>query len=361
MQNVIDLRSDTKTLPSDAMRRAMATAAVGDEQLGEDPSVNALCSLVAGLVGKDDAIFVPSGTMCNQITVGVFCRPGDEVVADSTSHLLNMEAGGAAAIAGVQIRPVFGRAGVFAVRDVAAISRGYGGYASPAIRMISIEQTANLGGGTVWPLPHIQELAAFARANSIAMSMDGARLLNATVASGISCETYSQCFDSVWIDLSKGLGCPVGAVLCGSRAFIAEAKRWKQRLGGAMRQAGILAAAGIFAMENNVHRLAEDHENAVGLAGMLAEFPVLGVKRKQVETNIILIRLDPSFSTADEFCKLLADRGLRLGVIDEFTVRAVTHLGISKDDVTAAADIIGRTVHSISAGQFRREPDSLPQ
>jgi threonine aldolase len=257
IENRIDLYSDTQTRPSDAMRRAMAEAPVGDEQRGEDPTVNRLCIMVAELLGKEAAMFLPSGTMCNEIAILVHCRPGDEIIADGTAHIIIAEGGGPAAFAGAMLRTLDGVRGIYQPAQVEAAIRDDGRY-SPNSRMVVVEQTSNFGGGTIWPLATIEAVGEATRRHGLAYHMDGARLFNAVVSSGVTALDYAAPFDSLWVDLSKGLGCPVGAVLAGSKAFIDKAWRWKQRMGGAMRQAGIIAAAGVYALEHNVERLADD-------------------------------------------------------------------------------------------------------
>jgi threonine aldolase len=335
----IDLRSDTKTRPREGMRRAMATAEVGDEQSGEDPTVNALCERVAALLGKEAAVFLPSGTMCNAIAVAVHCRAGDEIVAADISHVFNTEAAGAAALAGAQIRPVACYRGRFTAADVAGAIQGSKRNA-PRTRLVAVEQTVNRGGGAIWDRAAIEEIGALARAEGLAVHMDGARLLNAVVASGVSAAAYAAPCDSVWLDLSKGLGCPVGAVLAGSRAFVEEAWRWKHRLGGAMRQAGIVAAAGLWALDNNVARLAQDHDNAKLLADQLRETPGLILDPAEPETNIVFLEV-AGVAAADLAARLRA-QGIGIGVESAFRLRALTHLDVDAVAVATAAAVINR-------------------
>ena len=251
----IDLISDTSTRPTPAMRRAMAEAPVGDEQRGEDPSVDRLCARVADLLGKQAAMFLPSGTMCNQIAILVHCRPGDEIIAAADSHIVGSEGAGAAALAGSYVRPVACARGIFSGDDVTAAVRA-AKPKSPRSRLVEVEQTNNRGGGAIWPLEAIESVGRAAHAHGLDLHMDGARLMNAAVASGISARAYAAPVDSVWLDLSKGLGCPVGGVLAGSSAFVEAAWVWKHRLGGAMRQAGVLAAAGLHALDHRPSRRA---------------------------------------------------------------------------------------------------------
>jgi threonine aldolase len=293
----IDLRSDTKTLPTPGMRRAMADAEVGDEQVGEDPTVNRLCARVSELLDKESALFLPSGTMCNQIAILVHCRPGDEILAADSAHIITSEAAGAAALAGAQIRPLAGARGIFSADQVAEAIRPSKRNA-PLSRLVEIEQTVNRGGGAVWPLAAIEAVGATARENGLCVHMDGARLMNAVVATGVPAAKFAAPCDSVWLDLSKGLGCPVGGVLAGSRAFIDAAWRWKHRLGGAMRQAGILAGAGLYALDHHLGRLADDHENAKLLAERLANIP--GVRLEMpIETNLVFFDIAESGWSAE--------------------------------------------------------------
>ena len=344
-ENLINLYSDTQTRPTPAMRQAMAEAPVGDEQKGEDPSVNRLCAMTAELVGKEDAVFLPSGTMCNEVAILVHCRMGDEIIADKTAHIINSEAGGPAALAGALIRPLDGMRGVYTADQAETAVRANSRY-TPTTSMIVIEQTSNFGGGTVWPLETIRAIAEVARRHELALHMDGARLMNACVASGVAAADYAAPFDSLWIDLSKGLGCPIGGVLAGSGDFIAQAWRWKQRLGGAMRQAGIIAAAGVYALENNVERLAEDHANARLFADLLADVPGIAVEPEAVETNIVFFDVGDTGLTADQVAERLADHGVRIGPMGEDLMRAVTHLDVTTEQVAEAAAAVKAVVEA---------------
>ncbi|MGE0714533.1 MAG: low specificity L-threonine aldolase [Alphaproteobacteria bacterium] len=331
----VNLYSDTQTKPTPAMRRAIAEAPVGDEQRGEDPTVNALCDRVARLLGKDGAMFLPSGTMCNEIALAVHCRPGDEVLADRTSHIIHFEAGGPGALAGVLVKSLPGERGIFTGADVDGADRG-GGRHAPRQRLVSLENTSNLGGGTVWPLARVAEVAGAARRRGLAVHMDGARLMNAVVASRTPAADYAAHCDSVWIDLTKGLGCPVGAVLAGSAAFIDEAWYLKHRWGGAMRQAGIVAAAGLYALDHHVDRLADDHDNARRLAEGLAALPGVTVDLASVETNIVYLDVAGTGIAAPEIVKRLAAAGIVMGAFDARTIRAVTHLDVDRGGIDSA-------------------------
>src|SRR6476469_9574651 len=266
----INLLSDTQTRPTPGMREAMARAEVGDEQIGDDPTVNALCERVADLLGKEAAVFMPSGTMCNVAATLVHCRPGDEILAHVSAHIIAREGGTHAALGGFQITPLPGADGQFAPDTFRRALHPRSRYQPPQT-VVSVEQTANIGGGTIWKKADLDEIVQIAKSNGLATHMDGARLLNACVATGISACDMAGGWDSAWIDFSKGLGAPIGGVIAGSRSFIDEVWRWKQRLGGSMRQAGVCAAACIYALDHNVDRLAEDHANARALASGLSQ------------------------------------------------------------------------------------------
>jgi len=266
----INLLSDTQTRPTPEMREAIARAEVGDEQIGDDPTVNVLCERVADLLGKEAAVFMPSGTMCNVAATLTHCRPGDEILAHETAHIIAREGGAHAALGGFQITPLSGADGKFSPDTFRKALHPRSRYQPPQT-VVSVEQTANIGGGTIWNKADLDEVVQIARSGGLATHMDGARLLNACVASGISARDMALGWDSAWLDFSKGLGAPVGAAIAGSRDFIDEVWRWKQRLGGSMRQAGICAAACVYALDHHVDRLADDHANARGAgAGSIA-------------------------------------------------------------------------------------------
>jgi len=330
----VDLQSDTVTKPTPEMRRFMCDAEVGDEQKGEDPTVNALQDAVAELLGKEAALFLPSGTMCNEIAMRVHCRPGDEMLAHRTAHPIHFETGGPAALAGVNVSALDGLGGQYDADAVAAAIRPDNRY-MPKSRLLWVEQTSNLGGGSIWPLARITAVTNVARARGLRTHLDGARLLNAVVASGVSARDFSAPFDSAWIDFTKGLGAPVGAAIAGSREFITEAWRLKQQMGGAMRQAGIIAAGGLYALRHHVKRLAEDHANARRLAEGLAELPGIVVDPASVETNIVIFDVPRDAEAA--ITALLA-RGVRMGAMGPRTIRAVTHLDVSPAQVERALD-----------------------
>jgi threonine aldolase len=328
------------------MRRFMCDAEVGDEQKGEDPTVNLLQDMVTELLGKQSALFLPSGTMCNEVSIKVHCLPGDEVLLDRTAHPLNSEGGAPAALSGVMVRGLGGTRGVFTAEQLKAAIRPISRY-QPRTHLVSVEQTSNLGGGTVWPLETIKDVCTVARECQLVTHMDGARLFNAVVASGVSAKDYAASFDSAWIDLTKGLGAPVGAVLAGSQDFIAEAWRWKQRLGGAMRQAGIIAAGGVYALRHHIERLAEDHANARILAEKLAQIPALIVSPQEVETNIVMVDVSKTGLSAMKFSDRLMSQGLRMSIVGPWKLRAVTHLDVSKGDIDKALTIVNRVVQGL--------------
>lgn len=329
---MIDLFSDTKTQPTAAMRAAMAQAEVGDERAGEDPTVNRLVARCAGLLGKEAALYLPSGTMCNEIALAVHCKPGDEVLCDVTSHIIGFEGGGPAALAGVMLNPLHGTRGIFSAEHLKEKLRPERLYA-PRQRLVEVEQTSNLGGGAIWPLATLREVADAAHSAGLATHMDGARLLNACVASGIGAAEYARDFDSVWIDFSKGLGAPGGAVLAGTRAFIGEAQRWQFRIGGAMRQSGIIAAACEYALNHHVNRLADDHANAKRLAAGIESIDGLHIDAGTVATNLVYFDVARAGWDAERVAAALHTRGVRVSTMGARTLRAVTHLDVSTADI----------------------------
>lgn len=335
----VDLYSDTQSRPTAGMRRFMLDAEVGDEQRGEDPTVTRLCDLVSNLLGKENALFLPSGTMCNEIAYRVHCEPGDEVIVDKTAHPLHYETGGPAALSGVMTRPLDGLYGIFSAEQVEAAIRRPSRH-HPASRLLSVENTSNGGGGTVWPLERVQEVTRAARDAGLRTHLDGARLMNAVVASGVSARDYAEPFDSAWICFTKGLGAPVGAVLAGSADFVDRAWRFKHQFGGAMRQAGIIAAAGIYALENHVERLAEDHANARHFAELIAEIPGIAVDMDSVQTNMVYFDTRATGLSAPEIGKRLLERGVRIGDVDDACMRAVTHIDVDRTAVEEAASAL---------------------
>ena len=332
----IDLYSDTVTRPTAEMRRFMCEAEVGDEQKHEDPTVNRLQEMVAELLGKEAAVFLPSGTMCNEIALRVHCRPGEEMLAHRTAHPIHFESGGPAALAGVNVNPLDGARGQYDASTLEAVIRPRSRH-FPRSRLVWVEQTSNLGGGSIWPLDRIRAVTDVARDHRLATHLDGARLMNAVVASGIPAREWAAPFDSAWIDFTKGLGAPVGAALAGSRDFIEEAWRLKQQMGGAMRQAGIIAAGGVYALRHHVKRLADDHANARRLAEGLAALPGVQLDPKSIETNIVFFELTGSLDAGSAVDRLLAS-GVRMGALGPSTIRAVTHLDVSAAQIERALE-----------------------
>jgi threonine aldolase len=330
---LINLYSDTQTRPTPEMRSAMATAEVGDEQSFADPTVNALCARVASLLGFEAAVFLPSGTMCNEIAFRLHIRPGgDEAYLHRTSHPIVAEAGGPAAFSGAVLCPLEGFGGMFTASDLERALRPPGDRYAPRSRLVSVEQTTNLAGGRVWPPEQLRAVVEVASSYGLRLHLDGARLLNAVVASGVPAFEWTQGFDTAWLDFSKGLGAPMGACLCGSRELIDEAWRWKQMLGGALRQAGIVAAGALYALDHHVDRLADDHELAHDLALGLSEVPEVEIDMAAVETNIVVFRVPDAPALVSE----LEAAGVKMGDLDARTVRAVTHLDVDRAGVEQA-------------------------
>jgi threonine aldolase len=332
----VNLYSDTQTRPTDGMRAAIARAEVGDEQRGLDPTTTALQERVAELLGQECAVFLPSGTMCNEIALRLHARPGgDEMILDRTAHPVNSEAGGPAQVAGLMVRTLNGEGGIFTAAQLEAAMRPPGNRYMPRSRLVCVEQTSNLGGGRVWPLEVIREVLAVARRHGLRAHLDGARLMNAVIASGVSAADYASGFDTAWLDFTKGLGAPVGAVLAGSRELIDEAWRWKQMLGGAFRQSGIVAAGCLYALEHHVERLAEDHEHARRLARGLAALPGVRLDPGTVQTNIVIFEVDD----APALVRRVADR-VELQAFDAHRVRAVTHLDVGAAEIDRALEAL---------------------
>ena len=334
----VNLYSDTQTRPTPEMRRAIAEAEVGDEQRFRDPTVIRLQERVAELLGHEAGLFLPSGTMCNEIAFRLHIRPGgDEAILDSTSHPVGFEAGGPAQFAQAMLRLLDGDGGIFSAEQVEAAIRPSGSPAAryaPRSRLVSVEQTTNMSGGRVWPRERIEDVLAVARRHGLRAHLDGARLMNAVVASGASASDYASGFDTAWIDFTKGLGAPVGAVLCASSELIDEAWRWKQMIGGAMRQAGIVAAGCLYALDNHVERLAEDHENARALAGGLAGLPGVEIDAAAVETNIVIFAVPD----APALVSRLAEAGVEVTQLDTQRIRCVTHLDVDRAGIERALE-----------------------
>ncbi len=336
---MIDLRSDTVTTPSEGMRAAMSRARVGDDQYGEDPSVNELQTRLATLLGKEAALFVASGTMANQIALRVLTVPGDEVIVGDEAHIVWHEAGAASANAGVQFS-VVGRGGIFTAADVEKAFKPRDHIVFPATALVAIENTHNRGGGIVFPQDVVREICATASALQLPTYLDGARLFNAAAATGLSLAALAGPFDLVSVALSKGLGCPVGSVLAGCIEHITRAVRLRRMFGGAMRQAGILAAAGLYALDHNLDRLSEDHANARLIAERIAGLRGIELDLATVQTNIVIFRLAAPAPAAAEFVAAAKQSGVLLSAFGARIVRATTHLDLSTEQCVAAAQVL---------------------
>ena len=345
---MIDLRSDTKTKPTDGMRAAIAAADVGDEQRREDPTVNELERRGADLLGQEAAVFVPTATMANQIALQVLGRPGDELIAEENAHVLLAELGGPAVHSGLMTRPVRGTAGRFGPDEIQRMVRRTDGTHVPATRIVAVENTHNASGGRVWPLEEIEALVGACRELELFVHLDGARLLNAAAALGVPAAAIGRRFDTVTLCLSKGLGCPLGALVAGSEELMARARTFKHRFGGAMRQAGIVAAAGVYALDHHVERLAEDHARARRLAEGLHAAGV-PVDVEQVETNFVQVDVGSLGLDEAEALERLARNGVGLSMTPHPGVlRALTHLDVDDDDVDRAIDLIPKALGVLS-------------
>ncbi len=324
-----DFYSDTKSMPTNAMLESIVSAPLGDEQKGEDPTTTKLEARVAELLGKEAAVFMISGTMCNEIAVRVHCRPGDEVICDTSSHLLNFECGSPAALSGVVLHPLQGINGIFGPEEVRSAVRPVSRY-MPASKMVLVEQTANLGGGAIWPLETLDAVIEEAKSQGLVVHMDGARLLNAVAKTGVSPKRYARDVDTVWIDFSKGLGAPCGAVLAGSADFCRQAWRQKQGLGGAMRQSGVLAAACLYALDNHIEQQSIDNDLAASIGQRIVKLSRVA-NMLPVDTNIIVFDVVSDAPTAAEIVERLKGRGVLLGAFGERRLRAVTCLNVDEE------------------------------
>ncbi len=342
----IDLRSDTVTRPTEAMRAAMAAAEVGDDQYGEDPTTNRLQSRLAELLGKEAALWLPTGTMANQVALRVLTRPGDEVIAARESHAAWHEAGGAAANAGVQIHEI-GGAGVFSVDEMLAAIKPRNFSIFPNTTLVEVENTHNRAGGVVVPQPEVQRICAVAREQGVASFLDGARLWNASVASGLSPAMLAAPFDLVAVAFSKGLGAPAGSLVAGSKSSIESADRHRRRMGGAMRQTGILAAAALHGLDHHLDRLPEDHANARAFAERLAAGAPVRLDLATVQTNIVVFHLPPEVAfDAPALAAQAREHGVLLNAFGPRTARVVTHLDVSRAQCERAAEVLVRLLES---------------
>jgi len=349
---MIPLTSDAETKPTQAMRHAMAIAEVGDEQKGEDQPVNLLLERVADVLGKESALFLPGGTMCNLVAVKVHTRPGDVVLADHMAHVIRAESGGAALASGVLIEPIRCVRGVFtpeALDDaIDKINTAPSPYA-PVPRLVCVEQTHNFGGGSVWAVDELHAVCDRAKVHGLATHMDGARLMNAVVASGTPARDFAVLCDSVWIDFTKSLGAPVGAVLAGTKQFISEPSRYKHMFGGALRQAGIVAAGCLYALDHHVKRLKEDHVNARRLARGLSEIDGVVVRTNVPESNMVFFNVSGLGIDNSTFLARLRRKGVTMGSLGG-DIRAVTHLDVSRGDIETAVSAVAEIAAEVTAG-----------
>jgi threonine aldolase len=332
MKNFIDLRSDTVTRPTSAMRKAMSEAEVGDDVFGEDPTVNALQEKVANLLGKEAALFVPSGTMANQLSIKSHTQPGDEVIIEGSSHPYNFEGGAGAALSGIQFQCLKGVRGILDASQIEEAIRP-ADHHFPVTKLICLENTHNRGGGSIYPLEKMAEIYRLTKSKGLLLHLDGARLWNASVAMGIKPLEYAQWADSVSVCLSKGLGAPIGSLVAGSKPFIDRIHRFRKMFGGGMRQVGIIAAAGIYALNHHLERLKEDHHNAKRLAVGLKEFKGVSIDPKHVETNIVIFDVTNTGMTGAQVAEAMKKEGVLIHAFGKTQIRLVTHLDVSSEDI----------------------------
>ena len=353
MSPVIDLRSDTVTRPSPAMRQAMANAEVGDDMNGEDPTVNRLEEMVCQMFKKEAAVYCCSGTQSNQMAVRAHCQPGDELLIEAGGHIAVFEGGAPAALSGVTCRPITGIHGMLDVSDLEGKIRADNQHL-PRTRLVCVENTTNLGGGAFYSLQGLERIGNWAHANGLQVHMDGARLFNAVIASGHSPDRICEHIDSVSVCFSKGLGCPMGSILVGSKDLIYRARRARKLFGGALRQAGIVAASAIYALENNVERMKEDHENAQVFAREVEKIPGLKLDSAGVATNLVFFEVDPKLGNASQLSYALKQRGVLMNAGGPTRLRACTHLDVTRDHLLSAA----RTLAVCVAEGFSNCPGS---
>ena len=335
MKNFIDLRSDTVTRPTPAMRKAMSEAEVGDDVFGEDPTVNALQEKVANLLGKEAALFVPSGTMANQLSIKSHTQPGDEVIIEGSSHPYNFEGGAGAALSGIQFQCLKGVRGILDASQIEEAIRP-ADHHFPVTKLICLENTHNRGGGSIYPLEKMAEIYRLTKSKGLLLHLDGARLWNASVAMGIKPLEYAQWADSVSVCLSKGLGAPIGSLVAGSKPFIDHIHRFRKMFGGGMRQVGIIAAAGIYALNHHLERLKEDHHHAKRLAVGLKEFKGVSIDPKHVETNIVIFDVTDTGMTGAQVAEAMKKEGVLIHAFGKTQIRLVTHLDVSGEDIEIA-------------------------
>jgi threonine aldolase len=341
MNNYIDLRSDTVTKPSKEMREVIALADVGDDVYGEDPTVNQLQDTVAKLLGKENALFVPSGTMANQVSIKTHTQPGDEIIAEADAHIFQYETAAPAFISQIQVHTIHGKYGMVKLQDIEDAIRPQI-YYYPRTRLICLENTHNRAGGTILDIHYIKDVHTLAKAHDIKLHLDGARLWNASIATGISMEEYGLYFDSVSVCLSKGLGAPIGSLICSSKEFIEKTHKYRKILGGGMRQVGILAAAGLYAVENNFKKLAEDHKRARYLAEFLTSQPNIFIDMESVQTNILNFSFKNPKINIDDFISNLKENFVLAGKGNKNIIRLVTHLDINDNDIERSIQLMKR-------------------
>ncbi|MDH4223954.1 MAG: low-specificity L-threonine aldolase [candidate division Zixibacteria bacterium] len=337
----IDLRSDTVTRPSPGMRKAIFEAEVGDDVLGDDPTVKRLEIMVATLLGKEEAVYVPSGTMGNQVALKSLTSPGEEVILDVGSHIYNNEAGAASALSGLQLHPIKGERGILSSVQILQEIRPLNIH-HPQTALVVLENTHNSAGGTIYPLEVIQDVHKVAKEHNLKMHLDGARLWNASVATGIPLKEYAKYFDSVSVCLSKGLGAPIGSVVSGNPEFIKRARRNRKMFGGGMRQVGIIAAAGIYAVENNIERLADDHKNAKILAEALAKLEGINIDMETVQTNMVIFEIKDEKKDAFWLVEKLKENDILTLASGKKKMRLVTHLDVNEEDIQKTIEVFER-------------------
>jgi len=343
MKEFIDLRSDTVTKPTPPMRKAMAEAEVGDDVFGEDPTVNALQEKVAHLLGKEAALFVPSGTMANQLAIKSHTQPGDEVIIEASSHPYNFEGGAGAALSGIQFNCLKGVRGILEASQIEEAIRPADHHFA-VTRLVCLENTHNRGGGSIYPLEKMAEIYRLAQSKGLLLHLDGARLWNASVATGIKPHEYAQWADSVSVCLSKGLGAPIGSLVASSKTFIDRVHRFRKMFGGGMRQVGILAAAGIYALDHHLERLKEDHQNAKRLAVGLKEFKGVSIDPKHVETNIVIFDVANTGMTGAQVAEAMKKEGVLVHAFGKTQIRLVTHLDVTAEDIEKALKAFGKVL-----------------
>ncbi len=339
----INMLSDTVTRPTPAMREAIANAVVGDDMTGEDPTVNHLEEVICRLLDKEAALFACSGSQSNQMAIKAHCQPGDDLLIEATGHIARFEAGGPAALAGVTVRTINGRNGMLDVSDIEGMIHADNQHLT-ITRLICIENTTNMGGGHVYPVEQIDRICEWAHANNLQVHLDGARLMNAVVASGETAKRICQHVDSVSMCFSKGLGCPMGSILAGPKELIAKARRVRKLLGGALRQSGIVAAAAVHALEHHVERLRDDHANARWFAEQVTEINGILIDPSDVKTNLVFFEIDPNIATAAEIVDRLSELGVRMGVNSLQRIRACTHLDVSRSDMQNVVEALHRAM-----------------